>query len=173
MGVVCTALGDEMECVVAPTDEQPSFAPDSPATAGRKKASAGTSEAKLLAISIDTGTGQVVGIESMDAAGGRREISDDERARLSELKPEATLRDIVEQAFEAGVNCVLGQRARDEETEESEESEEDAELSRMLLRSMIAESAAKRLMQFEILSPAIAGTLIERAARESEAGAAH
>lgn len=170
MGVVCTALGDEMERVVAPTDEQPSFAPDSPATAGRKKTSAGTSEAKLLAISIDTGTGQVVGIENMDAAGGRREISDDERARLSELKPEATLRDIVEQAFEAGVNCVLGQRARDEETEESEE---DAELSRMLLRSMIAESAAKRLMQFEILSPAIAGTLIERAAREAEAGAAH
>ena len=89
---------------------------------------------------------------------------------LSELKPEATLRDIVEQAFEAGVHCVLGQQG---EEEDAEESEEDAVLSRMLLRSMIAESAAKRLMQFETLSPAIVGTLIERAAREAEAGAAH
>lgn len=164
------SLGGGMEGAVAPTNEHPSFAPETPSTTGRKKTPVGESEplAKLLSINIDIDTGQVVGIESMDVSGDRREISDDERARLSELKPEATLRDIVEQAFEAGVNCVLGQQALDEE---SEESDEDAELSRMLLRSLIAESAAKRLLQFEILCPAIAGTLIERAARE--AGAAH
>lgn len=157
---------------MAPTDEQPSFAPEAAATAGRKKTASSVSEtlSKLLSISVDTGTGQVVGIESLDTAGARRALTDAERASLSELKPEATLRDIVEQAFEAGVHCVLGQQG---EEEDAEESEEDAVLSRMLLRSMIAESAAKRLMQFETLSPAIVGTLIERAAREAEAGAAH
>lgn len=46
----------------------------------------------------------------------------------------------------------------------------------MLLRSLIAESAAKRLTQFDVLSPAIVGTLIERAAsrdRASDTGVDH
>ena len=165
-----------MEVTVSPIDEHPSFAAESSATTGRKKASAGSSEqalAPLLSINVDPGTGRVISIESLDASGDRRELSDEERARLSELKPEATLRDIVERAFEAGVACVLDQQARGDETPESEE---DAELSRMLLRSLIAESAAKRLTQFDVLSPAIVGTLIERAAsrdRASDAGADH
>jgi hypothetical protein len=165
-----------MEVTVSPPDEHPSFAPESSATTGRKKPSAGSHEqtvAPLLSISIDPRAGRVVSIESMDPSGDRRELTDEERTRLSELKPEATLRDIVERAFEAGVACVLGQQARGEETPESEE---DAELSRMLLRSLIAESAAKRLTQFDVLSPAIVGTLIERAAsrdRTSDAGADH
>jgi len=160
---------------VSPTDEHPSFAPDS--SAGRKKTSAASSEqqaaAPLLSINVDPGSGRVVSIESMDASGDRRQLSDEERSRLSELKPDSTLRDIVERAFEAGVDCVLGQQVQGEEIPESEE---DAELSRMLLRSLIAESAAKRLTQFDVLSPAIVGTLIERAASRdpfTDASAAH
>jgi hypothetical protein len=130
--------------------------------------------AMLVSINVDVGTGRVISIEGLGASGERRELSDDERARLSELKPEATLRNIVERAFEAGVSSVLGQEAGEEE---SQESEEDAELSRMLLRSLIGQSAAKRLMQFEVLGPAIVGTLVERAATvrdlKPDAGAAH
>jgi hypothetical protein len=168
-----------MEDAVPPAEERPSFASETPASSSRRqKTPSGASDpqaaATLVSINLDTGAGRVVSIESTNASGERRELSDDERSRLSELKPGATLRDIVEQAFEAGINCALGLQAGDEE---AQESEEDAELSRTLLRSLIAESAAKRLMQFEILSPAIVGTLIERAASRrdltSEAGAAH
>jgi len=167
-----------MEHTMPPTDERPSFAPESPTPASRRLKPSGTSDqqaaAKIISINIDIGAGRVVSIESLDGAGERRELSDEERSRLSELKPEATLGNIVERAFEAGVSSVLGQQDGEDEPQESEE---DAELSRMLLRSLIGQSAAKRLMQFEVLGPAIVGTLMERAAShrdlKSDASAAH
>jgi hypothetical protein len=168
-----------MEDTMPPTDEPPSFASESAAPSGRRpKAPSGTPDqqaaATLVSVNVDTTTGRVVSVESLDASGDRHELSDDERSRLTQLNPETTLRDIVERAFEAGVSSVLGQRAGEEETPESEE---DAELSRMLLRSLIGQSAAKRLMQFDVLGPAIVGTLMERAASHRdlmpEASSAH
>jgi hypothetical protein len=96
----------------------------------------------------------------VDAAGTRHELSDQERADIAGKQPEATLESIVEQAFEAGIDCVLGDAARDEEPPESGE---DAELSRALVRSLIGHSAAKRLVERDVLSRAIVGTLIANA----------
>jgi hypothetical protein len=163
---------------MSPIDESPSFEPDPAAERKRKSPSPESDQpaaARLVSITVDAGTGRVVGIQSVNATGERREISDDERSRLAEQAPTATLRDIVEQAFEAGISCVLGQQAAEPE-KETPESEADSDLSRALLQSLIKQSAAKRLMQFDVLSPAIVGTLIERASYrdpKSQTGADH
>lgn len=162
---------------MSPIDERPSFEPE-PASGAERKRKPPSPESQeaatiLVSITVDAGTGRVVSIESVNATGERHEISDDERSRLAEQGPASTLRDIVEQAFEAGISCVLGQQAPEEE---APESEADGDVSRALLQSLIRQSVAKRLMQFDVLSPAIVGTLMERASYrgpKSETGADH
>ena len=67
---------------------------------------------------------------------------------------------MLEQAFEAGIACVLG----DADVEDDPpESAKDADLRRLLLRPLLEEGAAKRLMQREILSRAMLTTLIQNA----------
>lgn len=162
-----------------PIDENPTFDPKPAAPESRKPktASAATerpSSPDLVSLTIDAATGRIVKVEGTDAAGARRELSEDERTRLAKADAGATLRGVVEQAFEAGIACVLGAPGGEEEPPEAED---DAELSHLLLQSLIKRSAAERLMQREILGPAIVGTLIEQAAAFSaatpETGATH
>jgi hypothetical protein len=149
-----------------PIDENPTFEPKQPAPKAREpKTPAAATERpaspNLVSLTIDAATGRIVKIEGMDAAGGRRELSEDQRARLARTEAGATLQAVVEQAFEAGIAYVLGDRAGEEEPPEADD---DAELSHLLLQSLIKRSAAGRLMQREILARAIVGTLIEQAA---------
>jgi hypothetical protein len=119
----------------------------------------------LITATIEAATGKIVDIRSVDAAGESSELTMDRRARLSEQVGEATLEDLVEQAFEAGIACVLGDDP--EADAETGESEEDAALRHEILQPMIAHSAARRLMQQEVLGRAIVGTLIRKAAAGS------
>jgi len=112
----------------------------------------------LLTLTIDAKTGHIVKIESVDSTGAHHELSDEERASLAEERSKATVEAIIEQAFEAGVACVLG--GADGE-DDPPESAKDADLRRLLLRPLIEDSAAKRLMQRDILSRAILATLIQ------------
>ena len=150
-----------------PIDEPAPSESKSSAPEARKQKTASTaseppSGPALVSLTIEAATGRIVKVEGMDAQGTRRELSEEERARLAKTEAGVTLQDVVEQAFEAGIACVLGDRGDDEG--DAPESDDDADLSRMLLRSLLAHSAAKRLMRQEILGPAIVGTLVERAA---------
>jgi hypothetical protein len=156
-----------------PIDEPSSFEPNAAASEGRKPRAAGATPeqaapADLIAFTVDAANGRIVKIEGVDEAGGRHELSDDQRARLARSEMKATLERVIEQAFQAGIDCVLGAEAGEEEPTESTE---DAELSGILLRSLIERSRAKRLMQRDALHRAIVGTLIQQAA--APAGAAH
>lgn len=147
-----------------PIDEPTSFEPKPSAAEGRRpKAGPGRAEqpasGELIAFTVDPAAGRVVKIERVDSAGERHELSAEETARLPRGDGKPTLERIVEQAFEAGIDCVLGDGAEGER-----ESNEDTELSRALLQSLIERSAAKRLLQHEVLGPAIIGTLMEQAA---------
>ena len=112
----------------------------------------------LLTLTIDAKTGHIVKIESVDSTGAHHELSNEEKASLVKERSKATVEAIIEQAFEAGVACVLG--GTDGEDDLSE-SAKDAEIRRLLLRPLIEDSAAKRLMQRDILSRAILATLIQ------------
>src|SRR3974390_1409586 len=142
---------------MSPTDKGKSRSPDK--NNSPRKSSADTSEPHpdLLTVTIDTKTGQIIKIEGANGTRARHELSDEEKASLAKKTGKATLEAIIEEAFEAGIACGLGEEA---DEDEPVESEKDANLRHLLLRPLIENSAAKRLMRRDVLSRAILKTLI-------------
>ena len=144
------------------TDNAPdkSRSPDKKSSA--RKSSAHTSEPHpdLLTVTIDATTGQIIKIEGVNGTRARHELSEAEKASLAKKMGRATLEAIIEEAFEAGVACGLGEGADEDEPEDEVESEKDANLRHLLLRPLIENSAAKRLMRREVLHRAFLKTLI-------------
>jgi hypothetical protein len=113
------------------------------------------SATELFAFTIDAKTGQVVKLEGLDASGARHELTEEEKAGLAKIAKNTGLEEVVEQAFEAGIACVLGG-----EVGQDAESVEDAELRHMLLAPLIEHSAARHLMQRDVLNRVVLDTLI-------------
>jgi len=126
------------------------------------------SAGRLFAFTIDANTAQVVKLETLDASGARRELSDEEQASLVQAASEEGLEEFFEKAFEAGIACVLGE---DERQHKTDEPAEEAELRHLLLTPLIEHSPVKRLMQREALNRAILGTLLQRAMKKPPADA--
>src|SRR3954471_8743523 len=124
--------------------------PDAPAAAG---------DADLYALTVDIATGRLVGVERVDAAGERRALTAAEKAELAatHAKP---VRRLFERAFEAGIECVLGNDAGRKEAL----SEEEGELSGLLLEALIEESGAKELAGDGALDRSVLGALLGQAA---------
>ena len=144
------------------TDNEPSKPGASDKKGSGSKSSAQTSkpvsDLDLLTVTIHAKTGQIVKIEGVDSAGRHHELSDEEKTNLAREKSKATLEDIIEQAFEAGIACVLGD---EDGKDDSPESAKDADLRRLLLRPLIEDGAAERLMQRDLLNRAMLTTLIQ------------
>jgi len=115
-------------------------------------------DADLLTITIQAKTGQIVKIQSAGDSGGGNELSDQERADLLKKASKDTLETLIEQAFEAGIACVLGDAIG---RSEAEESEEEADLRHLLLEPLIRQSPVQRLMQREVLSRAFLGSVVQ------------
>ena len=115
-------------------------------------------DADLLTITIQAKTGKIVKIQSAKGGGGGSELSDQERADLSKKVSKDTLEALIEQAFEAGIACVLGDAIG---RSEAEESEEEADLRHLLLEPLIRQSPIQRLMQRKVLSRAFLGTVVQ------------
>jgi len=113
--------------------------------------------ATLLSFTIDTETAQIVRLESVDANGGSHELSEDEKLNLAKEVGEEGIGEMLEEAFEAGIECVLGNGTH---TRASQESAEEAELRHLLLAPLIANTSAKRLLQPGVLHRAILETLV-------------
>lgn len=126
-----------------------------------------SSNGGLITATIEAATGKIIDVRSVDDAGEFLELTTDRRARLSEQIGEITLEDLFEQAFEAGIACVLGDDDEAEADAEASESEEDMALRHEILQPMIEHSAARRLIRQEVLGRAIVGTLIRKAAARS------
>jgi hypothetical protein len=117
-----------------------------------------TPEPNLITITLDTDTGRIVKVEKVDSAGARQDLSDEDAASLTKGNP-LTLAGIIEQAFEAGIACVLGDEPGQDETEESAD---DAAFSRLLLMPLIERSPAHDLKQPDVLVRALLGSVIEQ-----------
>ena len=130
------------------------------------KSSAHTSEPvpdpDLLTVTIHAKTGQIVKIEAVNGTDAHHELSDEEKASLAKEAGKVTLEAIIEEAFEAGMAYVL-EDGRDEDYPTEPESEKDANLRHLLLRPLIENSAARRLIRRDVLSRAILKTLIDQA----------
>lgn len=150
--------------------------PDSDDTKRRAQASSeqkqkpSARQPELFTITFDVGTGEVVRFERIDADGVRQDLSESDRARLAAQENEGRLGGIVEQAFEAGISCVLGGKAN---LDDERESEEEAELRRLLLRQLIEHSPAARYMHRDAMSRAALQTLIQANLTRPPPGATH
>jgi hypothetical protein len=78
-----------------------------------------------------------------------------------------TLEAIIEQAFEAGIGCVLGDGV---ERDEEQESKDDAALSRLLLMPLMERTPAHGLQQPEVLGGAILASAIEQTTSNRRGG---
>ena len=118
----------------------------------------------LLTVTIHAKTGQIVKIERVNGPDAHHELTAEEKASLAKESGRATLEAIIEQAFEAGIAYVLGDEG---DEDDPMESENDANLRHLLLRPLIENSAAKRLIRRDVLSRAILKTLIDQATGSS------
>ena len=129
----------------------------------QKTADDNQSGSKLFTFTIDANTAQVVKCETVDASGASHEISDEEMTSLAQQGSQK-LEEALEEAFEAGIDCILGGEGGRSDTEESEK---DAELRHLLVTPLIEHSPAKRLLQREAVNRVLLGTLIERSTKPS------
>ena len=114
----------------------------------------------LLTVTIHAKTGQIVKIERVNGPDAHHELTAEEKASLAKEAGRAALEDMIEQAFEAGIACALGDGG---DEDDPMESENDTNVRHLLLRPLIENSAAKRLIRRDVLSRAILKTLIDHA----------
>jgi hypothetical protein len=114
----------------------------------------------LFAFTIDASTGQIGGLEKVDGAGARRLLTDQDKASLQASRSWLTLESIVEQAFEAGIACVLG---NGDDRDEAQELEDEAEVRRTLLRPLMERSRTMTLLHRGGLGQAILATALQQA----------
>jgi hypothetical protein len=116
-------------------------------------------ELGLFSFTIDASTGQITKLEKVDGAGARRQLSEQDKASMQASKSWQTLDAIVEQAFEAGIACVLGS---EDEKDEEQESEDEAEARRTLLLPLMGQSRTMTLLQRGVLGQAILATALQQ-----------
>ena len=115
---------------------------------------------RLFAFTIDASTGQIAELEKVDSAGVRRVLSDQDKASLQANKSCQTLESIVEQAFESGIACVLGDGG---DKDEAQELDEEAEVRRTLLLPLMGRSRTMALLHRGALGRAILATALQQA----------
>jgi hypothetical protein len=133
--------------------------------AGKSNA-AGASRPERFAFTFDASTGAVITFESVDTAGRRHKLSKTEKIDLARESNGPSLEVLLENAFEAGIACVLGDGKAANATEH--ETKDDENLRRILLKPLIEESAAAQLIRRDVLRQAIVQTLIEDVIKSTE-----
>ena len=127
---------------------------------GPDAASPGSGPASdVFAFTFDVSAGKIITVEKVDSSGARRELTEADKAILADT-PQPSLEAIVEQAFEAGIACVLGDYAtRDEDSESNDEAEE----RRLLLAPLMERAGAHGLLERNLLGRALLATAIQQA----------
>ena len=110
-----------------------------------------------LAITLNSDTGEILKYEAVDAAGGRRELSQNEKLELAKIRRGEAVEDLIERSFEAGLACLLGGA---DGPEDENETEEDARFRRALLRPLMEESVVGPRLRRDALRRAIVRSLI-------------
>ena len=118
-----------------------------------------------LAFTLDGTTGEVVKLETVDPSGHRHELSQSEKVELEKQTPAASLESLLEEAFEAGLACVLGE---EDEQESSSETADEADVRRILLKPLMEGGSAARMMRREVLRQAIVRTMIQDIIKQAD-----
>ena len=116
----------------------------------------------IYSFTVNTADGKILTVERVDPTGQRHPLTADDKRQLATGEPVMPLRHLVEQAFEAGIECVLGEGPAKHDAE----SKEDGELSGILIQTLIEGGKAKELVKNERLHRAALATLIVHAAKD-------
>jgi hypothetical protein len=119
------------------------------------------SASRLLVFTIDASNGQILKFESVDEAGVNQLVSEDEWRKLVKQGKETGIEKLLEDVFEAGIACGVGDASAPEEELESEEED----LRRTLLKPLFEHSAAGRLARGKDLRQAVLQSLIQFAGK--------
>jgi len=114
----------------------------------------------FLVFTLDASSGDIVRVDGLDQAGASQELSTEDKLQLARQNGHA-LNNLIEQAFEAGVACVLGSPGDDND---SPESEDEARVLHLLLQPLIDESATKGLINRAVPGRVVLDMLIQNAA---------
>src|SRR5687767_10985885 len=88
------------------------------------------SSGNLFSFTLDATTGEVVKVETLNAEGTRRKVPERQRKTLAR-KGRERVEEVLVEAFEAGIDCVLG------DSSEPSETDRDAELRHDLVAPLI------------------------------------
>ena len=108
------------------------------------------SETKQLIFTLNAATGAVIRIEMVDPHGKRYEVPRDETVALAGKDGLHEIEAALDDAFEAGISCLLEPTGGDEpgeDSEETEDSDEEKELRRVLLMQIIGRDVRRRLQR--------------------------
>lgn len=117
--------------------------------------------AGIYSFTVDTGSNRIITVERVDNDGTRHALTAEDKTKLAKTPPAMPLRRLVERAFEAGVDYVLGDNAGPE----TPESKEEGELSGILVQTMIKGSKANELVNSDTLDRTVIDTLIVHATK--------
>jgi hypothetical protein len=105
---------------------------------------AGSTETEQLIFTLRAGTGEVLKIEKIDAAGKRSDVPKDKTAELAGKETMHEIEAALDVALEAGISSMLDPGNDDDEPEERESAEE-MELRKLLLGLIISRAVRRRL----------------------------
>jgi hypothetical protein len=119
----------------------------------------GAGEEQVM-VTIHGPRGRIVKVEKVDKAGKRRELAEEEWAKLVGRDEVEEIESALEEAFEAGVAVALGED--DGDAAAFEDDDEDA-LRRLLVGGLLRRSVRRRILQRLLLSRMLRGGSSETA----------
>jgi hypothetical protein len=111
-----------------------------------------------LSLVLEVSSGEIVKVEAMDSTGQRRELSQSEIGELAKANRRDGVEQLIERSFEAGLASVLP--GGEDGVDDDSETEDEAGLRRILLKPLMENSVALRLLRPEALQRAIVQSLI-------------
>jgi len=119
-----------------------------------------------LVVTINPAMGGIVKVEKIDKAGKHQDLSEEECAKLVGKDAVEEIEAALEEAFEAGVNGVLGDEY-ETEGESEDEDDEDKAIRRFLISEvLVGRSVRRRIMHRLLLSRLIRRGFTKRRLRQ-------
>jgi hypothetical protein len=121
----------------------------------------GASEQEHLVLTINAPMGKIVRVEKIDKAGKHQELAEEEWTKLVGDDDGEDIEVALEEAFEAGIAAVLGERYEDE----GEDDEEKA-VRRFLIHELLGpHPVQRRILQRVLVSRVLRRRILKRSLR--------
>ena len=104
-------------------------------------------EIEQLVVTFNVAMGEIVKVEKVDKAGKHQEFTEEECAKLAGQDEVEEIEAALEEAFEAGVDVVLG----DEGEEDAENDDEERALRRVLIIGLLGRHPVRRRLLRQLL----------------------